>query len=170
MGDEEKYKDQNTDGSYSVRMFYIPMRKAGASARMMLEQAAANQWGVDVSECKASNHQVIHEPTDRRLEFGELVQAAAELEVPNDEDIQLKDSKDFKLIGKGTSIYDLPEIVNGKAIFGLDARLPEAKVAVVARCPVAGGKVSEFNADEALKVPGVKDVFELASPGFPHRV
>ena len=167
VGDQEIYGDQNTDGSYSIRMFYLPMRRAGAAARMMLEQAAANQWGVDVSECQASNHQVVHKSTDKSLEFGALVQAAAELDVPNDDHIKLKDSKDFKLIGKGTSIYDLPEIVNGKAIFGLDANLPGAKVAVVARCPVAGGKVASFNSDKALKVPGVIDAFELESPGFP---
>ena len=167
VGDEDTYGDQNTDGSYSVRMFYVPMRKAGAAARMMLEQAAANQWEVDVSECQAINHQVVHKSSDKTLEFGELVQAAAELEVPADEDITLKDSKDFKLIGKGTSIYDLPAIVDGSAVFGLDATLPDAKVAVIARCPVAGGKVASFDATEALKVPGVVEVFELESPGFP---
>jgi isoquinoline 1-oxidoreductase beta subunit len=167
IGDQDTYGDQNTDGSYSIRMFYLPMRRAGAAARMMLEQAAANQWGVDVSECQARNHQVVHKLSDKRLEFGDLVQAAAALDVPKDEEINLKQRKDFKLIGKGTSIYDLPEIVNGKAIFGLDATLPNTKVAVVARCPVAGGKVASFNADAALKVPGVIDVFELESPGFP---
>ena len=167
LGDEATYGDQNTDGSYSIRMFYVPMRKAGAAARMMLEQAAANQWGVDASECHALNHKVIHKPSDKSLGFGELIQSASTLEVPADEDIQLKDSKDFKLIGKGTSIYDLPEIVNGKAIFGLDASMPGAKVAVIARCPVTGGKVAKLNADNALKVPGVIEVFELESPGFP---
>ncbi len=166
-GDEDTYGNQNTDGSFSIRMFYLPMRRAGAAARMMLEQAAANQWGVDVSECQASNHQVIHKSSDKRLDFGELVQAAAELEVPRDEDIRLKASKDFKLIGKNTSIYDLPEIVNGKAIFGLDTTMPGAKVAVVARCPVAGGKVASYKADKAKEVPGVVEVFELESPGFP---
>ena len=167
VGDEETYGDQNTDGSYSIRMFYTPMREAGAKARLMLEQAAANHWQVDVSECKASNHEVVHQPSDKKLGFGELAQAASKLDVPNDEDVKLKDSKDFKYIGKGTSIYDLPEIVNGTAVFGLDANVPEAKVAVVARCPVTGGKVENFEAEEALKVPGVVDVFELASPGFP---
>ncbi len=167
VGDEETYGDQNTDGSYSIRMFYMPMRRAGAAARMMLEQAAADQWGVDVSECQAKNHEVIHEPSDRRLAFGALAEAAAKLEAPNEEDIKLKDSKDFNLIGKGTSIYDLPEIVNGTAVFGLDASADGAKVAVIARCPVAGGKAISFNADEALKVPGVLEVFKLDSPGFP---
>ena len=127
---------------------------------MMLEQAAAHQWGVDVSECQAANHQVVHKTSNKRLEFGDLVQAAAELDIPKDDQIKLKQSEDFKLIGKGTSIYDLPEIVNGKAIFGLDATLPNTKLAVVARCPVAGGKVASFKADEALKVPGVIEVFE----------
>lgn len=167
VGDEETYGDQNTDGSYSVRMFYMPMRRAGAAARMMLEQAAANQWGVDVSECQASNHEVIHTSSDRRLGFGELAQAASELEVPADDHLKLKENKDFKLIGKGTSIYDLPDIVKGTAIFGLDAKVPGTRVAVIARCPVTGGKVESFNADKALQVPGVLEVFELESPGFP---
>ena len=167
VGDEDTYGDQNTDGSYSIRMFYMPMRRAGAAARMMLEQAAANQWGVDVSECQAKNHQVIHKSGDKSLEFGDLAEAAAKLEAPAEEDIKLKDSKDFNLIGKGTSIYDLPEIVNGKAIFGMDANVAGAKIAVVARCPVAGGKVKEFSKEEAMKIPGVIDVFKLDSPGFP---
>jgi isoquinoline 1-oxidoreductase beta subunit len=167
VADEEKYGDQNTDGSYSVRMFYMPMRRAGAAARMMLEQAAADQWGVDVSECQAKNHEVVHTPSDKRLSFGDLAQAASQLETPKEEDIQLKDSKDFSLIGKGTSIYDLPEIVNGKAVYGMDATVAGAKVAMVARCPVAGGKVESFNGEEALKIPGVMDVFQLDSPGFP---
>jgi len=167
FGDEDTYGDQNTDGSYSIRMFYMPLRRAGASARMMLEQAAANQWGVDVSECQAKNHEVIHSTSDKRLSYGELAEAASQLEVPKEEDVKLKDSKDFKLIGKGTSIYDLPEIVNGKAVFGIDANLPGAKVAVVARCPVAGGSVQDFNDEKARQVPGVLEVFKLDSPGFP---
>ena len=167
VGDQDTYGDQNTDGSYSVRMFYMPMRRVGAAARMMLEQAAADQWGVDVSECQAKNHQVIHNSSDKSLSFGALAEAASKLQVPADEDVKLKDPKDFNLIGKGTSIYDLPEIVNGQAVFGMDANLEGAKVAVVARCPVAGGKVETFNAEEALKVPGVIDVFSLESPAFP---
>ena len=167
VGDEATYGDQNTDGSYSVRMFYIPMRKAGATARMMLEQAAANHWQVDASECQAKNHEVLHKNSKKKLSFGELAEAASQLDTPEEDQVQLKDPQDFNLIGKETSIYDLPEIVNGKAIFGLDAQVPGAKVAVVARCPVAGGKVESFDATAAQKVPGVIEVFELNSPGFP---
>ena len=166
MGDDEKYGDQNTDGSYSVRMFYVPMRKAGAAARMMLEQAAADQWGVDVSECKAENHHVVHS-SGKKLDYGALVEAAMALDVPKDEDIKLKDPQDFKLIGKETPIYDLPDIVRGTAGFGIDADVEGAKVAVVARCPVAGGKVKEFDSEAALKVPGVIAVYQLESPEFP---
>ena len=166
VGDEETYGNQNTDGSFSVRMFYMPMRRAGAAARMMLEQAAANQWGVDVSECQAQNHQVVHQ-SGKKLDFGALAESAAALEVPAEEDIKLKDVKDFKYIGKETPIYDLPDIVKGTAGFGLDAHTEGMKVAVIARCPVAGGKVASYDASETLKVPGVVSVHELDSPGFP---
>ena len=88
---DEKYGDQNTDGSYSVRMFYTPLRKAGATARLMLEQAAANKWKVDVSECKAKNHEVIHEPSGKKLDFGSLAGLASKLPVPDEKDIKLKE-------------------------------------------------------------------------------
>jgi len=167
IGDEETYGDQNTDGSYSIRMFYMPMRKAGAAARMMLEQAAASKWNVEVKECKAKNHFVIHGPSGKKLEFGELAGHASKLPVPKDEDIQLKDKQDFTRIGKDTPITDLQNLVQGKAKFGLDTMLPDAKVAVIRRCPVAGGKVKSLNSDAALKVAGVRKVLTLESPGFP---
>lgn len=167
IGDEKTYGDQNTDGSYSIRMFYTPMRKAGAAARMMLEQAAAARWQVDASECSAQNHQVVHKPSGKKLDFGALAGDASKLEVPTDEVIKLKDSKDFKRIGKDTPITDLQDIVAGKANFGLDTQMPNLKIAVMKRCPVAGGKVKSFKADNALKIAGVQKVFTLDSPGFP---
>lgn len=167
IGDEKTYGDQNTDGSYSIRMFYMPMRKAGAAARMMLEQAAAARWQVDVGECKAQNHQIVHQSSGKKLDFGELAGEASKLEVPKEADLKLKDSKDFKRIGKDTPITDLQDIVTGKANFGLDTILPDMKIAVIRRCPVAGGKVKSFKADKALKVAGVQKVFTLDSPGFP---
>ncbi len=167
LGDEETYGNQNTDGSFSVRMFYLPMRRAGAAARMMLEQAAANQWEVDVSECKANNHQVLHQGSRKKISFGALAEAASALEVPAEDQITLKDPKDFKYIGKETPIYDLPDIVKGTAGFGLDAHTEGMKVAVIARCPVAGGKAASYDAAETLKVQGVLSVHEIDSPGFP---
>ena len=99
VGDEKKYGNQNTDGSFSVRMFFEPMRKAGAMARKMLEQAAADTWGVDVSECKALNHEVVHNG-GKKLGFGELADAASKLKAPADETIVLKKKSDWKYIGK----------------------------------------------------------------------
>lgn len=163
---DAKYGDQNTDGSYSVRMFYPIMRKAGATARRMLEQAAANEWKIDVSECKAKNHEVINSDGDV-LGFGYLADKAALLPMPEEHEVKLKSPEEFKFIGKKTSIVDLEDIVTGKAIFGLDTKLEGAKVALVKRPPVAGGKVKSFNADAAMQIPGVQKVFEITSPGFP---
>ncbi|MEQ6119429.1 molybdopterin cofactor-binding domain-containing protein [Reichenbachiella sp. MALMAid0571] len=169
LADKELYGDQNTDASYSMRMFYMPMRKLGASVRMMLEQAAANHWNVDVEECKAENHGVIHHSSGRRLTFGELVEIASKLDVPDESLVKLKSDKDFSRIGKDTSITDLKDIVTGKVIFGLDTMVPDSKIAVVKRCPVAGGKIMSYDADAALKITGVLQVFTLDSPGFPTR-
>ncbi|MCB0488215.1 MAG: xanthine dehydrogenase family protein molybdopterin-binding subunit [Cyclobacteriaceae bacterium] len=163
---DAKYGDQNTDGSYSVRMFYPIMRKAGATARMMLEQAAANEWKVDVSQVKAKDHGVVNENGDV-LGFGYLADKAAQLEVPDESSLKLKSPDDFKFIGKKTSIVDLEDIVTGKAIFGLDTKVEGAKVAIIRRPPVPGGKLKSYNADAALQVPGVLKVFTIDSPDFP---
>lgn len=163
---DAKYGDQNTDGSYSVRMFYPVMRKAGATARMMLEQAAANEWQVDVSECKAKDHAVTNANGDV-LGFGYLADKAAQLDMPEESKVQLKSPDDFKFIGKKTSIVDLEDIVTGKAVFGLDTKIEGAKVAVIRRPPVPGGKLKSYNADAALQIPGVLKVFTIDSPEFP---
>jgi len=164
---DEKYGDQNTDGSYSVRMFYDPMRKAGATVRLLLEQAAAKEWGVDVSECKAQNHEVVH-TSGKTLGFGDLAEKAAALPVPEESSVKLKSPKDFKYISKPSSIVDLKDIVTGKAKFGLDNNhLPNTKVAVVKRNPEAGAGLKSFNMEAAMKVPGVIKVFTLDAPGFP---
>ena len=163
---DKKYGDQNTDGSYSIRMFYIPLRRAGAAAKMMLEQAAANEWQVDVSECKAVNHEVVH-TSGKAFGFGYLAENAAKLDVPEEEAIKLKDSKDFKYITKKTSIYDLEDIVTGKGGYGLDTQVEGVKVAVIQRPPVAGGSVKSYDDEAALAVPGVLKVFKMESPGFP---
>ncbi len=166
-GDEDKYGDQNTDGSYSMRMFFEPMKKVGATARMMLEKAAADQWKVKAEECKAQNHTVVHEPSGKSLGFGELVEAASKLPVPEESALVFKNKSQYQHIGKNTAIVDLPDLVQGKAVFGLDADIPGAKVAVIRRCPVAGGKVVGFNDEKTRQVPGVINVFTLDSPGFP---
>ncbi|MDP4680361.1 MAG: molybdopterin-dependent oxidoreductase, partial [Cyclobacteriaceae bacterium] len=144
-----------------------PMRKLGASIRIMLELAASRKWNVDVHECKAAQHKVMHLPSNRSFNFGELVEEASKLDVPDQSLIVLKSKNDFSRIGKDTSITDLKDIITGKAVFGLDTILPDAKVAVMKRCPVAGGKIISYNADAALKIPGVLSIFTLDSPGFP---
>ncbi|MCG8319495.1 MAG: molybdopterin-dependent oxidoreductase [Cytophagales bacterium] len=167
VGNEEVYGNQNTDGSFSIRMFYMPMRKAGAVARMMLEQAAANQWHVEVATCKAKDGEVIHQPSGKKLSFAALAEAASLLELPREEDIRLKPASEFKYIGKGLPIVDLHDMVSGGAVYGMDARVEGMKIAMIQRCPVAGGKVVSVDDSEALKVPGVQKIFTLDSPGFP---
>ena len=166
-GDEPKYGDQNTDGSYSVRMFFEPMRKAGASARLMLEKAAASRWGISVSECKAEDSFVVNKLNEKKIAFGDLTDVASKLMVPKDDELKLKDRADWKYIGKSTSTYDAPYIVNGSAVFGLDTKAEGMKYAVVARSPVAGGKVKTYNADKAKAVVGVVKVVEIPSAVFP---
>ena len=95
-GDEAKYGNQNTDGSRSMRHFFEPMRRAGASARAMLEAAAAAQWGVPASEVRASNHEVVHASSGRRLGYGALAKAAASQPVPRRDKLRLKDPKQFR--------------------------------------------------------------------------
>ena len=167
VGDEPKYGDQNTDGSYSVRMFFEPMRRAGASARLMLEQAAASKWGISVTECKAENNSVINNLNGKKIAFGDLTEVASKLQVPKDEEIKLKDKSDWKYIGKTTGTYDAPFIVNGTATFGLDAKVEGMKYAVVARCPVWGGKVKSYNADKAKATQGVLNVIEIPASNIP---
>jgi isoquinoline 1-oxidoreductase beta subunit len=152
---DERYGSQNTDGSHSVREFYEPMRQAGATARMMLTQAAANQWGVPPSECKADLHNIVHSASGRRLGYGELASAAAKLPVPNEQDLKFKSKSAWRYIGKGSPSYDLSDVVTGKAVYGMDARMNGMVYASIQHPPVLGGKVKSFDDKETLKVPGV---------------
>ncbi|MGC3946440.1 MAG: molybdopterin-dependent oxidoreductase [Chryseolinea sp.] len=164
---DEKYGDQNTDGSYSVRMFFAPLRTAGATVRLLMEQAAAKEWGVDVSECKAQNHEVVHS-SGKSLGYGYLAEKAAALPIPEAASVTLKSPADFKYITKKSSIVDLKDIVTGKAKFGFDSNhLPNTKIAVVKRNPEPGAGLTSFQAEKAMAVPGVIKVFTLNAPGFP---
>lgn len=154
------FKVQATGGSTSVRGHWEPMRKAGATAREMLIAAAANAWKVDPSTCHAKRGTVIH-ASGKKLTFGQLANRAATMPVPTD--VALKDPKDFTLLGTGAKRLDSPGKVNGTAKFGIDVRLPGMLTAVVARPPVAGGKVASFNADKAKAVPGVRHVVQVGS-------
>jgi isoquinoline 1-oxidoreductase beta subunit len=161
-GDEPRFGNQDTDGSRSLRHHFMTFRRMGAAARQMLEQAAANQWGVPVAEVEAVNHEIVHESSNRRLGYGELAKAAAELPVPPRESLTLKDSAKFRYIGKGeTPLIDGFDISTGKAQYGIDARLDGMVHAVVARPPVFGGTVKSYDDTEALKVPGVLKVVAI---------
>ena len=162
---EARYGNQNVDGSRSVRHFLLPMRRAGAAARQMLEAAAAARWGVPVSEVQARQHTLLHTPTGRRLGFGEVAADAARLPLPAPEQLKLKDPAQFRYIGQGkVRAVDSEAIARGQAQYGMDMRLPGMVYAVVARPPVLGGKLRSVDSAEALKVPGVLRVIEL--PGF----
>jgi isoquinoline 1-oxidoreductase subunit beta len=169
-GDEARYGNQDTDGSRSTRHYLMPMREIGASARAMLEAAAANRWGVPVSEVKAVNHEVVHSASARRLGFGELAADAAKQPVPGLEGLKLKDPKNFRYLGKGeVSIVDLRDITVGAAQYGIDTRLPGMKYAVIARPPVTGGKLVSYDAKDALKVSGVEKVLEVQGWPWPSK-
>ncbi|MET0346798.1 MAG: xanthine dehydrogenase family protein molybdopterin-binding subunit [Casimicrobiaceae bacterium] len=168
-GDEERYGNQDTDGSRSTRHFFMPMRRCGAAARQMLEAAAAARWKVPVSEVQAKNHEVIHTPTGRRLGYGALAKAAAGMPLPTGEAVRLKDPAQFRYIGTDKlKLVDAQDIATGKAQYGMDTRLPGMLYAVVARPQVFGGKVVSVDDAAALKVPGVLRVVQIdPTPGAP---
>ena len=150
---------QATGNSNSVRAWWKPLRTAGASARAMLVQAAAQQWHVDPASCTTANSEVIHSASGRKLSYGALVLAAGSEVPPND--VALKDPKDFVLIGKPLKRLDTPDKVNGKAVYGIDAMLPDMKFATLKACPVFGGKVAKVDDSAARKIPGVRKIVVL---------
>jgi isoquinoline 1-oxidoreductase subunit beta len=167
-GDEERFGNQDTDGSRSLRHWFMPMRRAGGAARTMLEQAAAAQWGVPANEVRAANHVVTHAPSGRSLGYGALARAAAMLPVPDRGTVRLKVSSAFRYIGKDTvGLIDNHDFTTGKAVYGIDARVEGMLYAVIARPPVYGGKVASYDAADALKVPGVLKVITIAPPPIP---
>ncbi len=167
-GNEEKYGNQDTDGSRSMRHFIQPMRQCGAACRQMLESAAAKRWGVDVGEVEAKNHEVVHKASGRKLGYGELAADASALPTPAADKIKLKDAASFRYIGKGnTPITDLFDITTGRAMYGIDAKMPGMKYAVIARPPVFGGKLASHDASAAMKVPGVEKVVVIEGTPAP---
>jgi isoquinoline 1-oxidoreductase subunit beta len=152
---------QMTGGSTSTASEWERLRKAGATARVMLIAAAAKTWNVSTEGLRAENGQVIDAASGRRASFGSLADVAAKLEAPKD--VPLKNPKDFKLIGKPTRRLDTPSKLDGSAQFGLDVTIPGMMTALVARAPVFGGKVIRFNADKAKSVPGVRNVVQVPS-------
>jgi isoquinoline 1-oxidoreductase beta subunit len=150
---------QATGGSTSVRAFWTPLRKAGATARAILIKAAADGWQVTPESCSAADGTVVHNASGRKLRYGELVDPASKLSPPSD--VPLKDPKEFVLIGKPLKRLDTPDKVNGKVIYGIDAMMPGLKFATLAQCPVFGGKVANIDSEAAVKIPGVRQIIAL---------
>jgi isoquinoline 1-oxidoreductase subunit beta len=150
---------QVTGNSNSIRSFWKPLRAAGATARLMLVQAAAQQWQVDPASCSTSDGVVSHPSSGRTLSYGDLVDAAGAQSVPQDPPV--KDPKDFKLIGKPLKRLDTPNKTDGKVVYGIDAMLPGMKFATLAQCPVFGGKIGRVDDSAAKKVPGVQKIVVL---------
>ena len=149
--------DQSTGGSTTIRLCYLPLRKAGAAARIMLIEAAAEHWGVLPASCRAEAGSVIHDASGRRIGYGVVAVAAAGMPVPADP--PLKASRDFRLIGRTMPRRDTPDKTNGRAIFGIDVQLSGLSVAMVAISPVVGGEVVEpLRTAAALAIAGVKQV------------
>ena len=160
----EKYNNllfgaQGTGGSTAIANSYKQLREAGAAARALLVEAAAQSWNVPAGEITVENGNVQHKKSGKAHSFGALVEKAATLEPPAE--IKLKNPKDFKLIGKTLPRKDSPDKAHGRAVFAMDFHLPGMLTAVVARSPLFGGKVKSFDATEAKKVPGVVDVVQI---------
>ena len=166
-GDEPKYGNQDTDGSRSLRHFVQPMRQMGASVRFMLETAAAEQWDVDKTKVRASNHEVLllddaGEPSGEKLGYGDLAKAAMSMEVPSFEALTFKEDDEFCYLGRGDiPMYDLHDITTGKARYGADISIEGMKFAVVARPPVVGATVISVDSKAAMEIAGVEEIIEL---------
>ena len=152
---DPKYGSQNTDGSCSIRDFYDVFREAGATARLMLERAAAAKWGVPASECKAQNHFVVHAKSKKKLGFGELAGLAKQQPVPKKEELTFKSPADYRYIGKELPTLDRDSLTNGTGMFGIDAKMPGMVYASIERSPVFGGKLKKFDDTNAKAVKGV---------------
>jgi isoquinoline 1-oxidoreductase beta subunit len=150
---------QATGGSTSIRAFWTPLRTAGATARAMLVQAAAQQWKVDPATCTTAHGEVSHPTGNRKIDYGALSDAAAKITPPKN--VPLKDPAKFVLIGTRQKRFDTPDKVNGKVIYGIDAMLPGMKFATLAACPVFGGKVGHVDEAAAKARPGVQQVIVL---------
>ena len=165
---DKKYGSQDTDGSRSGRDFFDVMRKAGASARLMLQRAAADKWGIAPAQCRVDRHQVENTATGDRLGFEALMVAASRQQVPEDTELTFKTPDTFAYVGKGVPLADISDICTGKAVYGIDARLPGMVFASIERPPTLGGTVASYDDTETLKVPGVSETVVLSSPKPPY--
>jgi len=163
VGANRAYGDQLTGGSRSVSASYSPLRQAGAAARQLLVMAAAQKWSVESGTCRTEQSTVIHPDGKTRLSYGELVNAASQLDASKISSAPLKDPSTFKLIGTSRTMSQGPSIVRGEARYTMDIRVPGMLYAVVKRCPVFGGKVASFDGSKASAVPGVRRIVQIDS-------
>ncbi len=150
-----------TGGSGSVASSWLPLRRAGAAAREMFITAAATHWNVNRDTCVAEDGGILHGARKNFLTYGQLVEEASKLPVPDLNKVPLKNSQDFTIVGHALRRTDAKSKSSGAAKFGIDARVPGMQYAVIARCPVFGGKVKSFDATKAKSVPGVRDVIAI---------
>ncbi len=166
---DEKYGSQDTDGSHSVREFFEPLREAGATARLMLVRAAAQQWGVPEAQCVTDPpHSVSHKASNRKLGYGELAVLAAKQPVPKTEELKLKTPQEWRYIGKPAPGYDVADVCAGKPLFGMDVRVDGMLYAAIAHPPVLGGKVKSVDDSATLKVKGVTKTIPIDPFTPPH--
>jgi isoquinoline 1-oxidoreductase beta subunit len=149
----------STGGSRGIRDSHEYVRKGGAAARLMLVQAAADEWKVPASECTAAGGVITHAASNRRTTYGKVAAGAARLKAP--ENPPLKDPKDWKLSGKRIARLDTADKVNGRQIYGADLTMPGLLNAAIRDCPVFGGKVKSFDAAKVRGMPGVKHVLPV---------
>ena len=160
-GDETLYGSQDTDGSRSLRQFLFPLRQAGATARALLEAAAAHQWNVPVAEVEARLHEVMHRPSGRTAGYGSLVAIAKRLPLPDKTAVRLKPPSEFRYLGKEVPSVDLFDMTTGRAHYAQDLRHDGMKVAVIVRPPVYGGTLATLDSADAEKVPGVERIVRV---------
>ena len=157
---DNAFGNMSTGGSRAIRESQEYLRKAGASAREMLLEAAAEKWGVPRTDLKVENSVITHVPTGRTMTFGEIAEAAAKLPVP--QDVRLKDPSEWKLVGKAQGRFDVADKVMGKPVYGIDVRIPGMLYATIAQCPVFGGKLASVDEAKIRDLPGVRGVVPLS--------
>ncbi|HEY5057301.1 MAG TPA: molybdopterin cofactor-binding domain-containing protein [Acidobacteriaceae bacterium] len=158
---DDKYGSQFAGGSTTTPTSWLPMRQVGAAGRAMLIAAAAQRWSAAENECTTEPGRVLHKASGRSAGYGELAEDAAKLTPPSLASMKLKDAKDFRIVGKSHKNVDSQAIVTGKAVFGIDCKVPGMQYAVIAKCAVFGGKVKSANLEDIQKLPGVRHAFVI---------